>query len=106
MSKKGIPDVTRAMTEKQLQNAVMNLAKLLGWKTYHTHDSRRSPSGYPDTTLTRGGRLIYAELKVGRNRPSAEQMAWLGALGAVPGIEVYLWRENDWLSGEIERILR
>jgi hypothetical protein len=56
--------------------------------------------------LTRGGRLLFAELKVGRNRPTPAQENWLAALRAVAGVEVYLWREADWLGGAVEQILR
>lgn len=102
----GAGDTPVRMSERTLQDAIVECAGVLGWRVFHPWTSVNSAAGYPDLTLTRGGRLIYAELKVGRNRPTAEQMAWLGALGAVPGIEVYLWREHHWLSGEIERLLR
>ena len=37
--------------EQAFQAAVMQLAKQYGWMAYHTFDSRKSPSGYPDVTL-------------------------------------------------------
>jgi hypothetical protein len=53
------------MTEKQLQGAVVELAKRLGYLVYHTFDSRRSNPGWPDLVLCKPPRLIFAELKVG-----------------------------------------
>lgn len=97
---------TPTMTEKQLQGAVMNLAKLLNWRAYHPWMSVKSAAGYPDCTLVRGGRLIYAELKSEVGQLSAAQREWLEELGAVPGVEVYVWYPRDWHSGEIGRVLR
>lgn len=94
------------MTEAQLQNCVRDCATLFGWKFYHPWISVKSAAGYPDCTLVRGDRLIYAELKGERGKVTAAQRAWLAALGGVPGVEVYVWRPESWLSGEIEATLR
>lgn len=75
---------------------VIELAHLYRWKTYHTFDSRRSASGYPDLTLVRGDRIVYAELKSAKGRLTPEQKEWLDALGAVLGVESYCWRPDDW----------
>lgn len=83
---------------------VMQLAHLYKWKVYHTHDSRRSPAGYPDLTLCRGSRLAYAELKTAKGRLTREQQEWLTALSEVPNVEAYCWRPSDW--DEIVRLLR
>jgi len=93
------------MPEKALQQAVLDCARALGWLCYHVHDSRRSAPGFPDILATRGGRLLVAELKVGRGQLRPEQRVWLGALGAVPGVEVFVWREQHWLDGEVARVL-
>lgn len=94
------------MSEKALQEAVLHLARLQGWDAFHVYDSRRSVCGYPDCCLCRPPRLIYAELKVGRNQLTEAQRRWLGRLGAIPGIEVYVWTERTWMDGEIDRILQ
>ena len=91
-------------TEKQFQTTVMQLARLTGWNFYHTHDSRHSAKGFPDLCLVRGPRCIMAELKTDTGKLTADQEAWLIALGAVPGLEVALWRPSSW--PEIERVLR
>ena len=54
-----------AVTEKQFMQQVIELARVLGFKVYHTHDSRRSQSGWPDLAMVKTGRLVLAELKSG-----------------------------------------
>jgi hypothetical protein len=97
--------MVRPMSEKQLTQAVVDCARRLGYLVYHTHDSRRSAPGFPDVVLIRGRRMIVCELKVGKNKPTAAQLAWLGAFEDC-GVPAYLWREDDWLSGRIEKVLR
>lgn len=80
------------MTEAQFQEAVEGLARYSGWLVYHTRNSRGSVAGFPDLVLVRRPRVIFAELKVGRNRPSKAQQQWLDELAACDGIEAYLWR--------------
>ena len=43
------------LTEAQLQEMVVARSKALGWLVYHTYDSRRSASGFPDLVLARDG---------------------------------------------------
>jgi hypothetical protein len=76
--------------------AVRELARLYGWMEYHTHDSRRSTSGFPDLVLLRPPRLIFAELKTPKGRVTPEQEVWLQALARVPDMEVFCWRPHDW----------
>lgn len=83
-------------TEQEFQSSVLAYAHLMGWKTYHTFDSRRSAHGFPDLTLVRQGRLVFAELKSEWGRVTVPQSAWLDDLGAVPGVEAFLWRPSDW----------
>ena len=85
----------RQVTEKQWQAQVMEMAGWLGWSVYHTHDSRRSEAGFPDLTLVRGERLLFAELKTEVGRVSGAQERWLSMLRAVPGVEVFVWRPSD-----------
>ena len=39
--------VAEKMTEEKLQRCILELANVCGWLAYHTHDSRRSPKGFP-----------------------------------------------------------
>ena len=59
--------------------------------------------GFPDCVFSRRERLIFAELKAGRGKPSIEQEAWLVSLRSAP-VEVYVWKPSD--IDEIEKILR
>ena len=94
------------MTESELQGAVIDLAQTFKWRTYHTHDSRRSAAGFPDLVMVRAERLIFAELKSEKGRVSIDQIHWLNALADSGCAEVAVWRPADWTSGEIERVLR
>jgi len=92
------------INERTFQAAIVELARLAGWRTYHTFDSRRSESGFPDLCMTRGGRLLAVELKAMKGKVSLAQREWLAALASCPGVEVHIWRPGDW--DEIERTLR
>jgi hypothetical protein len=104
------------MTEKQLQQAILDCARHLGWLAYHTHDSRHSAAGFPDLLMLRGPRLVFAELKTETGRLSHEQQAWLDAFSSVArslyardpaaGFDGFVWRPKDWTSGEVEAVLR
>ena len=93
------------ISERRLQSAILQAARCTGWMAYHTFDSRRSQPGYPDLTLVRGHRLIFAELKSKTGRLTPQQRGWLEALKAT-GAEVHLWRPADWFNGTIDRVLR
>jgi len=91
-----------AITEKQFDRQVVQLAKLCGWLCYHTWRSVNSEAGFPDRVFVRGGRLIFAELKSDTGKETADQTTWLTALRATSA-EVYLWRPRDF--DDIQRIL-
>ena len=92
------------ISEKRLQGAIQQAARLTGWMYYHTHRSDRSPPGFPDCVLVRGNRLIFAELKSAKGRLTPPQKGWLEALKAT-GAEVYVWRPSDWLDGTVDGVL-
>lgn len=93
------------MTERELQENVLSLAKALSYLSYHTHDSRRSQPGFPDLVLAKPGRLIFIELKTAKGKLTAAQTIWLAALTDA-GAEAYVFRPLDWLDGSITRTLR
>lgn len=91
-----------------LQERVRLLCKRLGVLHYHTFDSRKSTPGFPDSIILPGlrGPVIVAELKTEKGKVTEDQERWLEAFRQVPGVEVYVWRPSDLLSGEIELIIR
>ena len=95
------------MTETQLQSSIIELATLLGWLSYHTHDSRHSAKGFPDLCLAhpRTGRLIFAELKSAKENLTEAQEKWRDALEP-NGHEYYLWRPSHWESEEILQTIK
>jgi hypothetical protein len=82
-------------TEKAFQEWLRGLALAQGWTYYHTNDSRRSPSGFPDVLAVRGDRLVVAELKLPGKRPTAAQQQWLDALARVSQVTTHLWSPED-----------
>lgn len=94
------------ISEKAFLAQVIQLARLRGFETYHTHRSTHSAAGFPDLVMgrARDHRLIFAELKSERGRTTREQERWLSLLrgiAQVVPIEVYLWRPSDWQAIEM-----
>ena len=83
--------------EDRLLRTVTDLAESLGWRTYHTWRSTHSAAGFPDLTMVRAGRLIFAELKSDRAgaKATTDQLAWLNDLDECAGVEAYLWWPGD-----------
>ena len=87
--------VTAAITEREFQRQVVDLARLTGWKIWWVHDSRHSPKGWPDLILARPPKLLALEVKSARGRLTREQdetLTWLAACG----IEAAVVRPSDW----------
>jgi hypothetical protein len=80
------------ITEKQFTGQVVQLARMLGWRVYHPWLSIHSAAGFPDLTMVRPPRLVFAELKGGKNTLSPHQERWRDALLAA-GCEWYLWTD-------------
>lgn len=81
------------LTEKDWTGQVVELAKALGWRRYHTYRSDRSEPGWPDEALVRE-RLILLELKSERGKLSDAQRDWLTAL-LHAGVEAYVARPGQ-----------
>lgn len=103
------------MSEAALQSAILELAKLLGWRCAHFRPAQTRTgrwltpvsadgAGFPDLLMARGQVLIAAELKADKGRLTPAQTEWLDALSNV--CDVYVWRPADWASGRIEQVLR
>jgi hypothetical protein len=85
------------MTEKELSQSLVNAARTMGWRVYRTWNSIHSPKGFPDLTMVRGDRLIFAELKTEKGKVTPDQQGWIDALSVLGNgrCEVYLWRPSD-----------
>lgn len=104
------------VSERQLQDAVITLARALGYLVHHTRPAlnRRGRwstpisghPGFPDLVLVGDKRLLFVELKSDRGALTAWQEEWMARLRGVSAIETYVWYPRDWRSGDIEQILR
>jgi VRR-NUC domain. len=82
------------MTERQLQDAIIEAAKRMNWLCYHVYDSRRSVPGFPDLVLLKGQRMMVLELKTDKGRVRPEQHVWLDAF-VQAGITAKIIRPAD-----------
>ena len=99
------------LREKDFQRSVIEYAKMMGWRVYHTPPALtrsgkwitpvQGDVGFPDLILCRPPRLIIVELKRIGGKISPAQREWLSALQACTGVECYIWYPNDW-----EKIVR
>lgn len=104
MTARAVTAADLTVSEAQFQAAVIDAARLLGWRAVHfgaartlrgwATPARGDAEGWPDLVLVRD-RVVYAELKAERGRPSPAQRGWAAALQAA-GAEVYCWRPSDW----------
>lgn len=109
--------LNKAVSETDFQKAVIRLATLQGWLVNHQRPAQnrrgewstpiQGHKGYPDLTLVRDRRIIFAELKKQGAYPSPEQKQWLSTIETVaqgcPLVAVYVWRPSDWDT--IENVL-
>jgi hypothetical protein len=96
--------VTKHLTEAEFQAQVVELARVMRWRTMHVRRSigkgRRwttatSVVGWPDLTLWRPGQFLMVELKTDDGPVTPEQMDLLVSLHAA-GIDARIWRPRDW----------
>jgi hypothetical protein len=100
------------LTERDFTAAVLEAAKLLGWRTAHFRAGRTAygwttpvqgdAKGFPDLILLREQELMVRELKAGSGL-TTEQDDWLRAFSDA-SVDASVWTPADW--GEIERSLR
>jgi hypothetical protein len=103
------------MTEAQFQAAIVDLARLLGFKVAHfraaqTSKGWRTPvaadgKGFPDLVLAKPGRLVFIGLKSAAGKVSAAQRAWIATL-ASSGAEVHVLREGATSLQDVASILQ
>lgn len=104
------------MTEADLSNTVIEMARLFGWRIHHCRPARTSSgwrtaitghAGFPDLVLARQpGGVHFIELKSDRGTTTDDQTTWHQTISAaVPG-RMHVWRPAELLDGTIERFLR
>jgi hypothetical protein len=86
-------EVYDSWDHKEFDHRVKQVAVENGWLTYHTNNSRKSEAGYPDWTFVKD-RVIWMELKVHPDKPSAAQEEWIEALQAA-GQWVFVFYPED-----------
>ena len=93
------------VSEAAFMAAVVKIARQHTWLVYHTHNSKRSPEGFPDLICARAGSpLLAIETKTDTGQVTPAQAAWLAALGQCTGVVAEVWRPQD--MEEICRTLR
>lgn len=103
------------MLEADLVKAILDVARILGWRSAHFRPAmtkhgwktavQGDGKGWPDIVLVGHGRILYREVKCGRNTLSADQAEWIRALEQA-GADVGVWHERDWQDGLVEAELR
>ena len=113
--------VARSMSEKELQDAIIELAEHLGWKVWHVRDSRtQMVEDMPDLVLRRPAHM--EETTPGVVKVSMGQLEWwelkTELRKVTPGQEIAMQelrdcyqvvrvvRPSDWLNGNVEKWLR
>ena len=67
-------------SESDFQTWLVDLARVTGWKAYHTLHSKGSDAGFPDWVLAKPGCLIFLELKTEKGVLTLEQADWMNIL--------------------------
>ena len=97
MGKRGLPRIT----ESQFTGQVIELAQAYGWQVCHFRPAKTAKGwrtalqgdpGFGDIVAARFGRRVLAELKVGNNKPTPDQLVWLHHWRD----DAYLWYPKDW----------
>lgn len=96
------------MSKLQLQDAIVEVARLRGWDVADLRPTRDDAEGFPHLVLVRE-RVIYATIKSEDGSMDGSitvmECVWRNRLAAA-GQECYLWQPRDWHNGTIDQILR
>jgi len=112
--------VAKTMGERELEDAVLEMAKALGWLSFHALPARskdggrwrthqRGDVGFPDLCMVhpKTGKIAMFELKTEKGKPTAAQQSWLDALkgSCEATVASGIWRPSDLLAGTIGETL-
>lgn len=81
-------------TEAQFQAAVIEAARLHGWLVFWWPNAVINPI-WPDLTLIKDSRVVFAELKTERGKLGKKQLERLQELASA-GMDVRVWRPSGW----------
>jgi hypothetical protein len=70
------------------------VCRQFGLLHYHTHDSRKSEEGFPDSVIVGPSRVLFRELKGKTGKLGPDQIVWRDTLLAA-GADWALWRPAD-----------
>lgn len=101
--------VEAAQNEAEYQQQILDLARTLNWRCYHTWDSRHSEGGFPDIIAIRGPQLLALEIKGAKAKePPPEQVGWIGAFNQVRYVHAAFVYTKDFpdLADTLQRALR
>lgn len=98
----------RAISEKDFQKQITDLAEMYGWQWRHFKDSRKAvkrgdktflvgdddAKGWPDLVIVRPPELLIVEVKKELGKVTPEQEVWLGLLDAC-GVETMVARPSN-----------
>jgi hypothetical protein len=85
------------------QRRIIDMAKLYGWRCYHTTYSIGSDKGYPDLTCAHAQYdKLWIEVKGPNGKVAQEQIEWLAALNEGPnGLAIVAYPEDLEAVGEL-----
>ena len=93
-------------TGTQLQEQILDLAKIYGWRRAHFRPARTKwgyrtavsgeGAGFPDLLLLRGDRMLAWECKSQYEKTTPEQDAWLAAFAQIRNCDSRVIRFADW----------
>lgn len=93
------------MTERQLDEQVRQLAKMLGLYAYHTHNAQHSEAGFPDWVFVGAAEVVYVEHKTRTGRSTPKQVEVHERLRRA-GARVFVMRPEQWRDGTYSRLLQ
>ncbi len=107
---------TVPISERDLQNAIVDAARLYGYMVFHTRPAIsakgwRTPvqydgKGFVDLVLVGADRIVFAEIKAAKGKLSREQEHWLEGLAKVAAVtdtvRVCVWTPADWPDRVLE----
>lgn len=84
----------RGLAEAHLEQQLLDLARIRGWKAHHVRESRgvlMGDEGFPDWVFARNGVVLVVELKAEDGKLTLAQEVWLSTLGWPPGSQWLQW---------------